>query len=98
LHLAVYQPASRFWLFQGVETAIFAGLTAILVLASVRWLDTASAERCALARSAEHTLKKLEPLVGGWRVTATAPPDGPPWPGEGRTIFEWHESGALEQL
>src|SRR5690242_1220642 len=23
-----------------------------------------------------------------------APPDGDPWPGEGRTTFEWHDSGA----
>jgi hypothetical protein len=43
--------------------------------------------------TAEHALKKLEPLVGEWRMTAT-PPGGLPWPGEGRTIFEWHESGA----
>jgi hypothetical protein len=43
--------------------------------------------------TAEHALKKLERLVGEWRITAT-PPGGPPWPGEGRTIFEWHESGA----
>jgi len=43
--------------------------------------------------TAEDALKKLEPLVGEWRLTAT-PPDGPPWPSEGRAIFEWHESGA----
>jgi hypothetical protein len=43
--------------------------------------------------TAEHALKKLEPLVGEWRMTAT-PPGGPPWPGEGRTIFEWYESRA----
>jgi hypothetical protein len=43
--------------------------------------------------TAEHALKKLEPLVGEWRMTAT-PPGGEPWPGEGRTTFAWHESGA----
>ena len=37
-NVAVYQPASRFWLFQGIETAIFAGLAAILLLASAWWL------------------------------------------------------------
>lgn len=43
--------------------------------------------------TAEDALKRLEPLVGQWRLTAT-PPGGPPWPGEGRAIFEWHDSGA----
>jgi hypothetical protein len=43
--------------------------------------------------TAEKALKKLEPLIGVWRTTAT-PPDGQPWPGEGRTTFEWHDSGA----
>ena len=43
--------------------------------------------------TAEAALKKLDRLVGTWRMTAT-PPGGPPWPGEGRTTFEWHESGA----
>jgi hypothetical protein len=44
--------------------------------------------------TAEEALKKLEPLLGEWRVTAT-PPEGEPWPpGEGRTTFEWHESRA----
>jgi hypothetical protein len=43
--------------------------------------------------TAEDALKKLEPLVGEWRMTAT-PPGGEPWPGEGRTTFAWHESGA----
>jgi hypothetical protein len=43
--------------------------------------------------TAAKALKKLEPLIGEWRTTAT-PPDGQPWPGEGRTTFEWHDSGA----
>jgi hypothetical protein len=43
--------------------------------------------------TAEDVLKKLEPLVGEWRVVATAP-GGEPWPGEARSSFEWHESGA----
>jgi len=37
-NIAVYQPASRFWLFQGIETAMFAGLAITLLLASVWWL------------------------------------------------------------
>jgi hypothetical protein len=43
--------------------------------------------------TAQEALQKLEPLLGEWRVTAT-PPGGPPWPGEARITFEWHESGA----
>ncbi len=33
---AVYQPASRFWLFQGIETALFAG-TALALIAFAAW-------------------------------------------------------------
>jgi hypothetical protein len=44
--------------------------------------------------TAENALKELEPLVGEWAMTAT-PPGGPPWPGGGRTVFEWHESRAF---
>jgi hypothetical protein len=43
--------------------------------------------------TAEEALRKLEPLVGEWRVTAISP-GGEPWPGEGRATFEWHESGS----
>jgi hypothetical protein len=35
---SVYQPASRFWLFQGIETAIFAGLAVALLLFAVWWI------------------------------------------------------------
>jgi hypothetical protein len=35
---AVYQPASRFWLFQGIEAGIFGGLTIALVLFSIWWI------------------------------------------------------------
>jgi hypothetical protein len=35
---AVYQPASRFWLFQGIEAGIFASLTIALVLFSIWWI------------------------------------------------------------
>jgi hypothetical protein len=37
-NVAVYQPASRFWLFQGIETAIFTGLAAVLLGAAIWWL------------------------------------------------------------
>ena len=30
-----YQPASRFWIIQTVETAIFVGLTALLVVVAI---------------------------------------------------------------
>lgn len=43
--------------------------------------------------TAEEALRRLEPLVGEWTLEAT-PPGGPPWPGGGRVIFEWHASGA----
>lgn len=36
--VVTYQPASRYWLFQGYETAIFAGLAVLLVLVSFWWL------------------------------------------------------------
>jgi hypothetical protein len=36
-NLAVFQPASRFWLFQGIETAIFGGLAVILLAFAVWW-------------------------------------------------------------
>jgi hypothetical protein len=44
-------------------------------------------------RTADEALKRLEPLIGEWRATATGP-EGEAWPGESRARFEWHESGA----
>jgi phosphotransferase system glucose/maltose/N-acetylglucosamine-specific IIC component len=35
---AVYQPASRFWLFQGIETAIFGGVGLALILFAAWWV------------------------------------------------------------
>ena len=43
--------------------------------------------------TAEEALKKLEPLIGEWRLEAI-PPGGEPWPGEARATFEWHDSHA----
>ena len=37
-NLAVYQPASRFWLLQGIETAIFGGLALGLLAGAVWWV------------------------------------------------------------
>jgi hypothetical protein len=37
-NIAVYQPASRFWLFQGIEASIFIGLAAALLLGAIWWL------------------------------------------------------------
>jgi hypothetical protein len=31
----LFQPADRFWLFQGIETALFVALAVLLVLAAV---------------------------------------------------------------
>jgi hypothetical protein len=35
-----YQPADRFWLFQGIESAIFLGLAAVLLALAVWWVMT----------------------------------------------------------
>jgi hypothetical protein len=43
--------------------------------------------------TAEEALNRLKPLVGEWTIVAAAP-GGEPWPGEARTTFEWHSSGA----
>jgi hypothetical protein len=37
-NLAVYQPASRFWIFQGIEAALFTTLALALLLAALWWL------------------------------------------------------------
>ncbi|MFC0509028.1 transporter [Micromonospora costi] len=34
----LYQPADRFWLFQGIETGIFVALALLLVYLAVRWI------------------------------------------------------------
>ena len=38
--------------------------------------------------------ERLEALVGEWTMAA-GPPDGEPWPGEGRVTFEWLEDAPL---
>jgi len=35
---AVYQPAGRFWLFQGIETALFAGIGVVLIGFAAWWI------------------------------------------------------------
>ena len=35
--MEVFQPAERFWLFQGIETALFTAVAVGLLLAAVRW-------------------------------------------------------------
>jgi hypothetical protein len=34
----VFQPADRFWLFQGIETALFIALAVLLLLAAIHWI------------------------------------------------------------
>jgi len=34
----VYQPAGRFWLFQGIETALFGGVGVVLILFAAWWV------------------------------------------------------------
>jgi hypothetical protein len=43
--------------------------------------------------TAEDALRKLDPLVGKWDLKGSSP-GGEPWPGGGRSTFEWHPSGA----
>ena len=43
--------------------------------------------------TAEEALKRLEPLIGEWKLEAIGP-GGEPWPGEARARIEWHDSGA----
>jgi hypothetical protein len=43
--------------------------------------------------TAEAALAKLQSLVGEWDLEARGP-DGEPWPGTGRAVFQWHDSGA----
>jgi hypothetical protein len=43
--LNLYQPAGRFWLFQGIESAIFLGLAAILLALAVWWVMTRLTQR-----------------------------------------------------
>jgi hypothetical protein len=43
--------------------------------------------------TAEEALKRLEPLVGQWKLEAIGP-DGQPWPGEASATIEWHDSRA----
>ena len=38
MNSVVYHPASRFWLFQGIETALFLGLAAALLAVTVWWV------------------------------------------------------------
>ena len=37
-NLQLFHPAERFWLFQGIETALFVALAALLLLAAVHWV------------------------------------------------------------
>ncbi len=43
--------------------------------------------------TAEAALRRLDQLVGHWRLL-TSGPDDEPWPGEGHARIEWHESRA----
>jgi hypothetical protein len=38
VNLEIYQPASRYWLFQGIETAMFVLLAVLLLAAAVGWV------------------------------------------------------------
>jgi hypothetical protein len=43
--------------------------------------------------STEHVLKRLESLIGEWKLDAIGP-DGQPWSGEATAVIEWHDSRA----
>ena len=38
LDATTYQPADRFWLFQGIETAVFLGAAAVLLALAIWWV------------------------------------------------------------
>lgn len=38
MNAITYQPGSRFWVFQGIEGAIFLGLAAILLAITACWV------------------------------------------------------------
>jgi hypothetical protein len=40
LYLVTWQPPDRFWLFQGIESAIFFGLAAVLLALAFWWVQT----------------------------------------------------------
>ena len=44
--------------------------------------------------TAEKALRRLESLVGEWEMEAKWAATGEPWPGGGKVIFEWFDSGA----
>jgi hypothetical protein len=37
-NLQVFHPGDRYWVFQGIETALFVALAVLLLLAAVRWV------------------------------------------------------------
>jgi hypothetical protein len=37
-NLELFHPASRYWLFQGLETALFLVLAVVLLLAAIHWI------------------------------------------------------------
>jgi hypothetical protein len=38
--MVTWQPPDRFWLFQGIESAIFFGLAAVLLALAFWWVQT----------------------------------------------------------
>jgi hypothetical protein len=38
VNLEIYQPASRYWAFQGIETALFVAVSVLLLVAAVVWV------------------------------------------------------------
>jgi hypothetical protein len=38
VNLEIYQSASRYWLFQGIETALFVAVSVVLLVAAVAWI------------------------------------------------------------
>jgi hypothetical protein len=37
-NLEIFQPASRYWLFQGIETLLFAGMAVVLLIGAIWWI------------------------------------------------------------
>ncbi len=58
--LVTYQPGDRFWTFQGLETAIFIALAALLLAATFWWIGRDAPRREPRRTAALHRPRRLE--------------------------------------
>ena len=63
--LVTYQPEDRFWLFQGIETAIFIALAALLAAASFWWIGREAPRREPSRTAARRGARRLDATGAG---------------------------------